>query len=183
MTCTKLLKVDLSDSPSRHPSYRRLRYLARVADLNQLSAAGKGMGMLLCASFHVPQTDVTHRSAPSLQQLPGRDSRWPSTLHELSFFHQSAVYPTASSSRFTLGDRQPKSRAHPASAHLQTHGMVQGMPSLVQRLRRCRDDHSQSMSQVHGMAERAIRANPLLQALYESAPAVCWWRLVLLGSH
>ncbi len=70
--------------------------------------------MLLCASSYTSQRPQP--SASSLHWLPGGGSRWPSTLHKLSAFHQVIAKPTASSRHLILGNRQPRTRTPPASA-------------------------------------------------------------------
>ena len=42
----------------------------------------------LCFMMHIPQTSMTNLLASLLHWLLDGGSRWPSTLHELSAFHQ-----------------------------------------------------------------------------------------------
>ena len=85
----------------------------------------------LCFIMHIPQTSMTYLLASSLHWLPGGGSRWPSTLHELSSFHQVTAEPTASSRHLTLGDRQPRAKDTPGTPHLHIHWRAQEMPLLT----------------------------------------------------
>ena len=74
------------------------------------------MSASLCFIMHILQTSMTDLLASSLHWLPGGGNCWPSTLHELSAFHQVIAKPTASSRHLILGGRQPRPRTPPASA-------------------------------------------------------------------
>ena len=81
----------------------------------------------LCFIMHNPQSNMTYLLASSLYWQPDEDSRWASTLHELSSFHQVTADPTASSRHFRFRDRQPRHTRHP---HLRIHWRAQEMPLL-----------------------------------------------------
>ncbi len=100
----------------------------------------------LCFIMHIPQTSMTNLLASSLHWLPGGGSRWPSTLHELSAFHQVTAEPTASSRHLTLGGRQPRARM-PRHPHFQIQCRARKCPPHLQR--RCgKHSHSMSMCKV-----------------------------------